>query len=147
MRIEVKSLVGLRKLAAAIQKTAKKGAVIALIGPLGAGKTTFVKFFLRAAGIRQEVTSPTFVLMVPYVKNKQTYWHLDLHRTKNYRDARSIGIEQLWSENYNTLLIEWAQRIYAHLPKKTIVLRFKLSGENRIISIKNAPKSLAKMLR
>ncbi len=168
MEIQIKTLKELRDFAQNFHKAlGEQNTVIALTGNLGAGKTTFSKFFLHAAGIKKKVLSPTFVLMIPYkksaVRNKnakskiaKTFFHLDLYRTKNFREVQALGIEELWNERrksarqdrtQNIFLIEWAEKIRKHLPAKSIFLEFKVRGTERFIKIKNAPKNLKKMLK
>ena len=58
----------------------KKPVIIALEGELGAGKTTFVRGFLRSLGVKDKVKSPTFVLMRHYKKGDKEIYHLDCYR-------------------------------------------------------------------
>ena len=67
-------------LATALGKNLRGGDVVALVGTLGAGKTTFVKALLKSVGIKKRVTSPTFVMCIPYGKGDVTYHHFDLYR-------------------------------------------------------------------
>jgi tRNA threonylcarbamoyladenosine biosynthesis protein TsaE len=150
MKVKIDSLSDLENFARALQASLQGDEIIALIGDLGAGKTTFTKFFLKAAGIRTEVTSPTFVLMIPYITNtspEQTFYHLDLYRIKNFAEAKGLGIEEFWGTPNNVFIIEWADKISRYLPKKTIRIRFELTKKGRELTIENAPKNLAKMLK
>ncbi len=143
MILYIKSLKELQKLASAIAKTLKGGEILALSGNLGAGKTTFTKLLLKELGIKSRIVSPTFVLMVPYSSKGKTYYHLDLYRTSSFNEVSALGIEDLWGTKENIFVIEWAERIKKHLPKKTISFRFEVSpfkNSERKIIIKNAPK-------
>jgi|SRR5579872_240737 len=147
MKVQIKSLVELHKLAKTLQKaTGTTGGVFALNGELGAGKTTFSKFFLRSAGIKNRITSPTFVLMNQYRAGKLHYFHIDLYRLGSYKELRALGIPEIWQGKNNLLLIEWANKIRRHLPKNSINLKFKVLRDSRQIQILNAPKKMAKIL-
>ena len=75
-RFILKNLADTDKLARNVAKTLRGGGVIALSGPLGSGKTTFVQFLAKALGVKRTVKSPTFVLL-------QTYKISEEHRTRN----------------------------------------------------------------
>lgn len=144
MVVKIHSLKELKKFAKGLAKTLKGGEVLALSGELGAGKTTFTKFLLKELGIKSRIVSPTFVLMVPYVHNKTTYYHLDLYRTSSFKEISALGFEELWGLKHSVFIIEWAERIKKHLPKNTIFLKFKivsLKNTQRKITIKNAKKN------
>jgi tRNA threonylcarbamoyladenosine biosynthesis protein TsaE len=117
-------------------KTLRGGEVIGLIGDLGAGKTVFVKGVAKGLGIKNTITSPTFVLMKVYpVKNHGTIKnliHIDAYRLKNSNDLKSIGAEEYMNQNDSVLLIEWADKINNRLNKiKNIT--FKIKNNFRII--------------
>ncbi len=145
MKVLIKSLEELAVLAKNLERAIGPGRTIALIGTLGAGKTTFAKYFLRAAGIREHASSPTFVLMHAYQKGRKAYYHIDLYRTKGYKEVQALGIPELWIGRQNTLLIEWADKIRRYLPKNTVTLKFEVKGSSREIEILNSPKKMAKM--
>lgn len=115
--------------AKSLAKQLKGGEVIALIGPLGSGKTTFAKALAKLMKVKKKVTSPTFTLMHAFparLPNKKpiTFYHLDLYRTKSFREAKALGITEIWGKKNTVTLIEWADKIKKHLPKKTIYLQF-----------------------
>ncbi|MDR3642777.1 MAG: tRNA (adenosine(37)-N6)-threonylcarbamoyltransferase complex ATPase subunit type 1 TsaE [Candidatus Doudnabacteria bacterium] len=112
------------KFAKQLANTLKGGEILALIGPLGAGKTTFAKALGKELNIKHKITSPTFTLMHSFAaKLKQgkpaTLYHLDLYRTKNFREAKALGLNEFWGQPRTVTLIEWADKIGRHLPKKT----------------------------
>lgn len=142
MKIVVKNLSDLSRLAKNIAKTLKGNETLALIGDLGTGKTTFTKALLKEAGIKKRIPSPTFVLMIPYQKGTQTFYHMDLYRLKGFKEVEALGVKELWNKKDNVFVIEWAEKIKRHLPENTIYLYFKVKNEDREIEIKNAPKHL-----
>ena len=115
----------------------KPGAIVALVGNLGAGKTTFTKGIAKGLGVKdyRHVNSPTFVLIKEY-KGRVPLYHFDLYRLDNIKD-----IEDLDSDGYffgkGITVIEWADKCKALLPKDCIKVKFKIKSENeREITIK-----------
>lgn len=117
----------------------KTPTVIALTGDLGSGKTTFVQGFVKALGIRKKIISPTFVLMRTYkAKKKNVLYHLDLYRLESNLESEieNLGIKDIWKEENNILVIEWAEKIKKLLPDDTIWIKFEyLSDDQRKIII------------
>ncbi len=114
-----------------IAQKLKGGEILALVGPLGSGKTTFTKTLGKILKIRQKITSPTFALMHNFSgqlksgKKIQIY-HLDLYRMKNFKEAKALGIEEFWGKPDTLTIIEWADKIKKNLPKKVKLINFFL---------------------
>lgn len=128
-------------LAQKIIKT-KKGAVIAMEGELGAGKTTFIQGFMASLGVNEKVKSPTFVLMKKYKletgnqKQKTNLYHMDCYRIANYKDLRIPEFEEILNEEGNIVFIEWSERIKEILPKDIITVHIDhVSANERKITI------------
>lgn len=103
--------------------------VLALNGELGAGKTTFVQGFSRALGIKDRITSPTFVLMKIYklAQKKFTFKHLvhiDCYRIDRSDELLHLGLDEILGDPDAIILIEWANRIKKILPSDAITLNF-----------------------
>lgn len=124
--VELKQVSELAKLVA---RQLKGGEIFALVGQLGSGKTTFVKAVGKALKIRDKITSPTFILLQGYetkLKNKKILlFHLDLYRTKNYKEVKALGLNEFWGKPNTITFIEWADKIKKHLPKKTMTINFR----------------------
>ncbi|MEK7161186.1 MAG: tRNA (adenosine(37)-N6)-threonylcarbamoyltransferase complex ATPase subunit type 1 TsaE [Patescibacteria group bacterium] len=122
------SLKDIPTLAKTIASSLHGGEIFALIGTLGAGKTTFVKAVGKELKIKHHITSPTFTLLNCFpvkIKNKQILvYHLDLYRTKNFAEAKSLGLTEFWGQSHAVTFIEWADKIKTHLPPKTRVIKF-----------------------
>lgn len=109
----------------------KAGGVIALMGDLGAGKTTFTQGFAKALGINEKVISPTFILLKQYkIASGNILYHLDLYRLENTSDIDSLGLSEIFEDKTNIVLIEWAEKILDKLPKEAVKIRIKKLGEN-----------------
>lgn len=94
--------------------TLKPGTIIALSGPLGAGKTTFVQALARALGITQEPTSPTFSLVRTYKTTRppfRTLVHVDAYRIENENEVMTLGLEDLLEEKGVIVCLEWPEKI------------------------------------
>lgn len=124
------SLDEIRVFASEFAQTLKGGEVLALIGPLGAGKTTFAQALSLALGIKRRVTSPTFVMMQEFhgklpANNKAiNLYHLDIYRADHFKEVSTLGVEEFWGKTNTITLIEWADKIQKHLPKQTIFIHF-----------------------
>jgi tRNA threonylcarbamoyladenosine biosynthesis protein TsaE len=100
----------------------QRGDVVALYGDLGAGKTQFVKGLCEAFGVRQGVTSPTFVILHRYEGRDQfgreiLLYHFDLYRVTGTSELYDVGYEEfLYGDGI--CCIEWAERMKELLPPK-----------------------------
>jgi len=123
-----------------IAKTIKPGQVIALYGDLGAGKTTFIQGLALGLGIKQPVTSPSFVIMNQYdiPKKKLKLCHFDFYRYQENSEQSPADILDYLNNKGYICLIEWADRIEKIIPKNAIKIIFKYLDENkREINISN----------
>lgn len=114
-----------------------KGAVLALYGDLGSGKTTFIQGLAKGFGIKQRVLSPTFVIMRQYRiandKLKTTnhyFYHLDLYRIESDRDVEGLGLGEIMMDGDNLTAIEWPEKIANLLPRNRIEIYFEYLGED-----------------
>ena len=126
-----------RRLAAELLRELKPGAVLALHGELGAGKTCFVQGLAAALGVHQPVSSPTFTLIHEYESNPPLY-HADLYRIRDADDACGLGLEEYLGGDGITV-IEWAERATELLPPEAWHLTFEVGKDltERIITIQN----------
>lgn len=118
------------KVAKDFAKSLKPGAIVALYGNLGAGKTVFFKGLAVGFGITRRVTSPTFVFLKTYNIGKYSINHIDLYRSVNVTDLSEIGLEEIF-ESKDITVIEWADRLEGNLPKKRIDIHIKPLDENK----------------
>jgi tRNA threonylcarbamoyladenosine biosynthesis protein TsaE len=128
------------RLAARLADRARQGDVIALVGPLGSGKTSFARAFIAArCGSPQEVPSPTFTLVQFYAAPGPPIWHFDLFRLAAPEEAWELGIEDAFADGIS--LIEWPERLGTLLPAERleVALAFAAAPEARIASIAPSP--------
>ena len=109
---------GTGAVARALAALARPREVITLSGPLGAGKTSFARSFIAAAGGDSEVPSPTFTLVQIYETPHGTIYHFDLYRLERAEDAFEIGIEDAFADGIS--LIEWPDRLGRYLPRERL---------------------------
>jgi len=122
---------GIKALAKKVAKSLKGGEIFALVGNLGAGKTSFVKALGKELKLKHKITSPTFTLMhnfeakIPATKKKVFLYHLDLYRTKNFKEVKALGLTEIWGRPDTITIIEWADKIQKYLPAKATIIKFK----------------------
>lgn len=130
-----------QKIAQDLAQRYKNGAIFAFSGPLGAGKTTFIQGFAKGLGISERLLSPTFVIMrhhdIPGNKEGRLY-HIDLYRLNEITEIESLGLSEIFTNPKNIILIEWAEKMEARLPKQTIKIHLEITSEStRQIQVKD----------
>ena len=112
----------------------KPGSVVALIGPLGAGKTTLTKAIAKGLGVTETLSSPTFTIVCEYETGKMPLYHFDVYRVHDEDELFEMGFEEYFRKG-GVCLIEWADLVLDLLPKDTIVLNldYGKDEEERII--------------
>lgn len=115
----------------------KGGEIIALVGELGGGKTTFVQGLARGLGIEERIISPTFILRRDYNGRSKKLVHVDLCRLEEKVEEgfKNLGIEEDLREGV-VAVIEWADKVRGLLPPSAIWITFEnLGGEERKIKV------------
>ena len=115
------------------------GAVLALAGGLGAGKTRFVKGLARGIGFPGEVTSPTFALVHEYRGGRLPVFHFDLYRLKDEEELLGIGWDEFFEEP-GVVIAEWADLFPALIPPGARWLSFEVLPEGgRRVNLPDPP--------
>jgi tRNA threonylcarbamoyladenosine biosynthesis protein TsaE len=115
-------------LGGAIARSMTGEMVIALVGPLGAGKTLLTKGIASAnASGPCEVTSPTFTLVQEY-RGRLTIFHLDVYRLANPKDPLFMALDEMVRPD-TVAIIEWADRVQARLNYDTLWITIQPHGE------------------
>ena len=114
----------LKKIAYNLGKVMKGGEVVALIGDLGAGKTTFVKEFAKSLNILENIKSPTFNYVLEYTSGRVPLYHFDVYRLDNSYEVYDTGYEE-YINGDGVVIVEWANIIEEELPKNYIRVELK----------------------
>lgn len=109
-----------------------QGAVLALSGDLGAGKTALVRALLRALGVKGPVKSPTFSLLEPYVVSSLNFYHFDFYRFGSGDDFASAGFRELFAPG-NVCAVEWPERAGERMPTPDLSLTFEVMDQGRTV--------------
>ncbi len=130
------------------QSLQKHATVITLRGELGAGKTAFTQGFARAIGIRQRVTSPTFLLIRRYplkhTKYFTDFFHIDAYHIKNIRELINLDIRAVVSNPRHIVIIEWPERVRTIIPRTAIQILLhhgRVERERLITFLKKKPRA------
>lgn len=115
--------------------TLAPGTVLALVGPLGAGKTAFVKGLAAGLGVPPlQVVSPTYTLIHEHA-GAVPLFHADLYRLSGAAEVGDLGLED-YAERGGILAVEWAERAAGLLPADVVTVRFEILGpRERLITI------------
>jgi tRNA threonylcarbamoyladenosine biosynthesis protein TsaE len=108
----------------AVSGTLEAGAVLALCGELGSGKTHFVKGLAEGLDAKSEATSPTFTLIHEYLGGRLPLYHVDWYRLDDAAELAAIGFDDCLAGN-GVVAVEWADKFPASLPPDTHWLRFR----------------------
>jgi len=128
MRKITRSAEETKKAAALFGKKLKGGEIIALTGPLGAGKTVFVKGMAMGLGIlEKEVRSPSFVILIEHRKGRLPLFHFDFYRIKEEAEIDTTPFEDCLKAKGVTV-IEWPERIADYLPPETRRVSIEVLG-------------------
>ncbi|HET7678146.1 MAG TPA: tRNA (adenosine(37)-N6)-threonylcarbamoyltransferase complex ATPase subunit type 1 TsaE [Candidatus Limnocylindrales bacterium] len=134
-----------RELGGRLAGVARPGDRLALVGPLGAGKTQFAKGFAAGLGVSEVVNSPSFTLMAEYA-GRLPLFHLDLYRLAGAEEVLAGG---LFDERQadGVTLIEWAERLDAAIDPERLVVRLEpLGGDQRRVTLEAASPRYAAYL-
>jgi tRNA threonylcarbamoyladenosine biosynthesis protein TsaE len=113
--------------------------LVTLSGPLGAGKTSFVRAVLASLGHSGTVRSPTFTLVEPYEVARahlQRILHLDLYRLENAGELELLGVREQFGET--VMLIEWPEKGAGWLPVADVELDFDYAATGRTVRFRAA---------
>ena len=102
-------------------------------GPMGAGKTTFIKQICKALGVVSETSSPTFSLINEYeTSSGEVVYHFDFYRLESEEEAYDYGYEEYFYSG-NKCFIEWPEKIPGLIPDKFITIEIEVDGNERVI--------------
>jgi len=117
-----------------LKRKSKEALVIGLEGDLGSGKTTFIQGLVQGLGIKDKITSPTFVIMKKYPfgsdASKRNFYHIDCYRIES-KDLLELDFKEIIIQPENIIVIEWAERVKDILPDNVIWIRFEHMGKDK----------------
>jgi tRNA threonylcarbamoyladenosine biosynthesis protein TsaE len=119
-----------RQLGEKIGQLTQAGAVVALYGDLGSGKTIFVQGLARGLGVPDDyyITSPSYTLINEYPA-RHILFHVDLYRIENTIDFEDIGLYEILHGNGVTA-VEWADRLREDLPDEHLNIKLEIMGDD-----------------
>lgn len=124
-QINLNTLRDTEKLANKLAQNLRGGSVLALIGELGAGKTTFTQALGRALNIKKNIKSPTFTVLQTYTipraskVHATTLCHVDAYRISDPHELDALGLYDYLFDANTITIIEWADRVRTLLPPHT----------------------------
>ena len=120
-----------------IAKGLEPGAVIALTGPLGAGKTTLAQAIARGLCVTERMASPTFTIVQEYRSGRLPLFHFDVYRVSDPDELFEIGFDEYLHAG-GVCLIEWADLIEDVMPENTVWIRLEYGAEEdeRVCTVK-----------
>jgi len=117
----------------------QRATVLLLEGDLGSGKTTFVQFLAQALGVKENLTSPTFVLMKSYKVSSQknerirlsikNLVHIDAYRLTSGQDLKNLGWDKLVTNPDNLIVVEWPELVADLWDGSELKIKFKFVDE------------------
>jgi len=111
--------------------TLKNARMVILRGDLGAGKTTLVKGIAEGlhAGSHDDVTSPTFTLIHEYQGPDINLFHVDLYRIDTPRELDTLGLDELFAEDGNLVLLEWGEKVPRFQKEREVEISIERRGD------------------
>ncbi|HEY4959492.1 MAG TPA: tRNA (adenosine(37)-N6)-threonylcarbamoyltransferase complex ATPase subunit type 1 TsaE [Terriglobales bacterium] len=124
--------------------TLKGARIVILRGDLGAGKTTLVKGIAEglAAASQEDVTSPTFTLIHEFHGPEVNLYHVDLYRIETERELATLGLDELFAEEGNLVLLEWGEKFPRLVKERDVEIAIERWGEQeRKIVVRGSSKT------
>lgn len=116
----------------------ERALIIALEGDLGSGKTTFAQGLAKGLGVKEQITSPTFVLIkrhpLKFQDSRfkfQEFYHIDCYRIEKFWQLQELGFEEIINNPQNIVAIEWPEKISEILPRGAIKIKFEFINEDK----------------
>ncbi len=126
-----------RALAASVATQLSAGDIVFLSGELGAGKTTFAQELALSLGVEENVTSPTFVLVLEYLSGRVSLLHCDAYRLEGlgHEELEDAGFFDFLSRTDAVRLLEWPEMVARFLPVATWTIDITFEGDARSATI------------
>jgi tRNA threonylcarbamoyladenosine biosynthesis protein TsaE len=137
--VESVKLADLDRFAKRILPLIKLARVVAFMGPLGSGKTTFIRALARQLGVTVPITSPTFTYLGVYpIPGEQQLFHFDLYRITSAAQFYAAGFNEYLGQPNSYVFIEWPELVRSVLPVNALLVYLEYhekDPEQRLIKI------------
>ena len=134
MKIAVPDEAAMLALGGQLAKACHNPTVLYLYGPLGAGKTTLVRGFMRGIGYGATVKSPTYTLIEQYDTASWRLYHLDLYRIRDTEELGYLGLREM-QDRKSIIMVEWPERGEGFLPSADVAVKIDYDHEGRQVSL------------
>ena len=142
-----KTLNNTKELATRFANLITDGCFINLYGEIGAGKTAFVKLVADALGVKEKVTSPSFVILNEYHSGKLPVYHFDLYRLENEGVKTILDELREYSEGKQVTFVEWAEFSQDEIPFKHLKINVTYQDDDaRVYSFESDDKDIIKII-
>lgn len=142
-----KTLNDTKELATRFANLITDGCFINLYGEIGAGKTAFVKLVADALGVKEKVTSPSFVILNEYHSGKLPVYHFDLYRLENEGIKTILDELREYSEGKQVTFVEWAEFSQDEIPFKHLKINVTYQDDDaRVYSFESDDKDIIKII-
>lgn len=114
-------------------RTSNHAVVITLTGDLGAGKTTLTQEIARQLSVKENVISPTFVVMKKYKVTDQVFFHLihiDAYRLEKSEELEKLGWKDIVADATNLIIVEWPEHVPHCIPDDAYAITLSHDGDN-----------------
>src|SRR5450755_1402025 len=114
-----------------LASTLKDARIVILRGDLGAGKTTLVKGIAEGlqAASQEDVTSPTFTLIHEFHGPEVNLYHVDLYRIETEKELATLGLDELFAEEGNLVLLEWGEKFPRLVKERDVEIAIERLGD------------------
>lgn len=119
--ITIKNEVETRDFGLRLGMKLKAGDIVAIIGDLGAGKTTLTKSIAEGLGIKEMITSPTFTIVQEYHSGRVPLYHFDVYRIDDVEEMYELGYEEYFFGD-GVSVVEWANKIMEIIPQNSVII-------------------------
>jgi tRNA threonylcarbamoyladenosine biosynthesis protein TsaE len=110
-------------------RPALRDAIVELRGPLGAGKTSFVRHLLHALGVQGRVKSPTYAVLEPYELPGGDVWHFDFFRFDDPQEWEDAGFRDVYAGR-GLKIAEWPEKAAGLLPPPDLCIEISIGDDD-----------------
>jgi len=132
--VNIKNEKETREFGLALAKELKPGAIVALVGDLGTGKTTLTRYIAEGLGILEPIQSPTFTIIREHRTGRLPLFHFDVYRLEGPEDLFELGYEDYFF-GQGVTIVEWADKVADLMPEDTLWIHINYkeqSGKDQI---------------